>query len=168
MKNPFFEPLPENGVPEFKRILISHYKAAFECGFEEQDLEAEAITGNLDAPTFLNTIEAMERLGGLLKRVGNVSWNLISSDTSDQLQALELKLSFRVAAHNSQIYSDPILFKRVQAITESEQALDPEALQLLKEIHQSFVRAGAHLPAPARKRVNETTELLAGLTTQFG
>ena len=168
MANPFFEPLPENGMPEFKRILISHYEPAFECGFEEQDLEIEAITSNLDGPTFLNTIEAMERSGGLLKRVGNVFWNLTSSDTSDQLQALELKLSPRVAAHNSQIYSDPMLFKRVQAITESEQALDPEALQLLKEIHQSFVRAGAHLSEPARKRVNEITELLAGLTTQFG
>ena len=168
MANPFFEPLPENGMPEFKRILISHYEPAFECGFEEQDLEIEVITSNLEAPTFLNTIEAMERSGGLLKRVGNVFWNLTSSDTSDQLQALELKLSPRVAAHNSQIYSDPMLFKRVQAITESEQALDPEALQLLKEIHQSFVRAGAHLSEPARKRVNEITELLAGLTTQFG
>ena len=93
MANPFFEPLPENGMPEFKRILISHYEPAFECGFEEQDLEIEVITSNLDAPTFLNTIEAMERSGGLLKRVGNVFWNLTSSDTSDQLQALELKLS---------------------------------------------------------------------------
>ena len=110
----------------------------------------------------------MERSGGLLERVGNVFWNLTSSDTSDQLQALELKLSPRVAAHNSQIYSDPTLFKRVQAITESDQALDPEALQLLKEIHQSFVRAGAHLSESARERVNEITESLAGLTTQFG
>jgi Zn-dependent oligopeptidase len=49
MENPFFKPLPENGVPEFKQILISHYEVAFECGFEEQDLEIEAITGNLDS-----------------------------------------------------------------------------------------------------------------------
>jgi peptidyl-dipeptidase Dcp len=168
MANPFFEPLPENGLPEFKRILTSHYEAAFERGFEEQNLEIEAITDNLDAPTFLNTIEAMERSGDLLERVGNVFWNLTSSYTSDQLQALELKLSPRVAAHKSQIYSDPTLFKRVQAIMESDQTLDSEALQLLKEIHQSFVRAGAHLSESARERVNEITESLAGLTTQFG
>ena len=168
MANPFFEPLPENGLPEFKRISTSHYEAAFERGFEEQNLEIEAITDNLQAPTFLNTIEAMERSGDLLERVGNVFWNLTSSYTSDQLQALELKLSPRVAAHKSQIYSDPTLFKRVRAVMESDQTLDSEALQLLKEIHQSFVRAGAHLSESARERVNEITESLAGLTTQFG
>ena len=109
MANPFFEPLPKNGLPDFKRILTSHYEAAFERGFEEQNLELEAITDNLQPPTFLNTIEAMERSGGLLDRVSKVFWNLTSSDTSNKLQALELKLSPRVAAHNSQIYSDPKL-----------------------------------------------------------
>ena len=168
MANPFFEPLPENGVPEFDQILSHHYKEAFERGFEEQNREIQAIIGNREAPTFGNTIEAMERSGELLERVGNVFWNLTSSDTSDELQALELALSPRLAAHNSQIYSDPVLFKRVQAITEGDQPLDPEASQLLKEIHGSFVRAGAHLSESARERVNEITESLAGLTTRFG
>ena len=168
MANPFFEPLPENGVPEFDQILSHHYEEAFERGFEEQNREIQAIIGNREAPTFGNTIEAMERSGELLERVGNVFWNLTSSDTSDELQALELALSPRLAAHNSQIYSDPALFKRVQAITEGDQALDPEASQLLKEIHGSFVRAGAHLSESARERVNEITESLAGLTTRFG
>ncbi|MBT6893089.1 MAG: M3 family metallopeptidase [Gammaproteobacteria bacterium] len=168
MANPFFEPLPENGVPEFEKILSHHYEEAFERGFEEQNREIQAIIGNREAPTFGNTIEAMERSGELLERVGNVFWNLTSSDTSDELQALELALSPRLAAHNSQIYSDPALFKRVQAITESDQALDPEASQLLEEIHGSFVRAGAHLSESARERVNEITESLAGLTTRFG
>ena len=168
MANPFFEPLPENGVPEFDQILSHHYEEAFERGFEAQNQEIQAITGNDEAPTFLNTLEAMERSGGLLERVGNVFWNLTSSDTSDELQALELTLSPRVAAHNSQIYSDPALFKRVKTVMESAPVLDPEALQLLKEIHQSFVRAGAHLSESARERVNEITESLAGLTTQFG
>ena len=168
MTNPFFEPLPENGVPEFKRILTSHYEAAFELGFKEQNQEIQAITANSEAPTFLNTKEAMERSGALLERVGNVFWNLTSSDTSDELQALELKLSPRVAAHNSQIYSNPALFKRVQSVTASDQTLDPESSQLREEIHQSFVRAGAHLSGPERERVNEITEALAGLTTQFG
>ncbi len=168
MANPFFEPLPANGVPDFVQILPEHYEEAFERGFGEQNLEIQAIIGNSDAPTFLNTIESMERSGGLLDRVGNVFWNLTSSDTSDELQALEMKLSPRVAAHNSQIYSDPVLFERVKAITESDETLDPEALQLLKETHQSFVRAGAHLSESERERVNEITETLAGLTTQFG
>ena len=168
MANPFFEPLPENGVPEFEKILSHHYEEAFERGFEEQNREIQAIIGNREAPTFGNTIEAMERSGELLARVGNVFWNLTSSDTSDELQALELALSPRLAAHNSQIYSDPALFKRVQAISESDQSLDPEASQLLEEIHGSFVRAGAHLSESARERVNEITESLAGLTTRFG
>jgi len=94
-------------------------------------------------------------------------WNLIHSATSDQLQALELKLSHRAAAHNSRIYSDPALFKRVQAVTERNQALDQEALRLLQEIYKSFVRAGAQLSESARERVNQITESLAGLTTQF-
>ncbi len=53
MANPFFEPLPENGVPEFDQILSHHYEAAFERGFEEQNQEIQAITGNREAPTFL-------------------------------------------------------------------------------------------------------------------
>lgn len=168
MTNPFFEPLPENGLPEFKRILTGHYEAAFELGFKEQNQEIQAITANSEEPTFLNTIEAMDRSGALLERVGNVFWNLTSSDTSDELQALELKLSPRVAAHNSQIYSNPALFKRVQAVTAGDQTLDPESSQLQEELHRSFVRAGAHLSEPERERVNQITEALAGLTTQFG
>ena len=55
----FFEPLPENELPEFKRILASHYEAASERGLEEQNLEVQSITGNRDVPTFFNTIEVM-------------------------------------------------------------------------------------------------------------
>ena len=168
MTNPFFESLPENGVPNFEQIVTSHYEEAFEQGFDQQNNEIQVIRSNPEAPTFINTIEALERSGGLLDRVGDVFWNLTSSDTTDELQALELKLSPRVAAHNGLIYSDPALFQRVKAVMEDKESLQPEALQLLKETHNSFVRAGAHLTESARERVNEITESLAGLTTRFG
>ncbi len=168
MTNPFFDVLPENGVPNFRQILTSHYEEAFERGFNEQNGEIQAIRDNLEAPTFLNTIEALERSGGLLDRVGNVFWNLTSSDTSDELQAEALKLSPRTAAHNSLIYSDPALFQRVKTVMDGAESLQPEALQLLNQTHKSFVRAGAHLSESERERVNEITESLAGLTTQFG
>ena len=168
MSNPFFEPLAPNGLPDFDRIEMSHYREAFEQGIAQQEQEIAAITGNSDAADFANTIEALERSGALLRRVGDVFWNLTSSDTNDELQALELEMSATLAAHGSRIYSDAALYSRVQAVNDSNPALDGEQQQLLEETRRRFERAGAQLPDAERNRVSEITETLANLTTQFG
>jgi peptidyl-dipeptidase Dcp len=168
MSNPFLEPLPENGVPRFDQISVSHYGEAFDRGFEDHDREIQAIVDNAELPTFSNTIEALELSGAQLKRVAAVFFNLTSSDTSDELQALELDISPRWSVHFSQIYSNPALFKRVNAVYQGEETLQAEQLQLLNETYKQFQRAGAELEGAERARVNDINERLATLTTQFG
>jgi peptidyl-dipeptidase Dcp len=168
MSNPFYEPLPDSGVPRFDLIETSHFLETFERGFTEQNAEILSIIENPESPTFMNTVEALERTGALLDRVGAVFWNLTSSDTDDELQALEMSLSPRLAAHNSKIYSNPALFKRIKAVVDGEETLQSEQIQLLNETYQSFVRAGAELDEGQRQRVNSISEELAGLRTQFG
>ncbi len=168
MTNPFFEPLPDNGLPSFDRIETHHYRDAFDQGIEQQRKEIASIRDNRETPDFENSIEALERSGALLRRVGDVFWNLTSSDTSDEIQALELEMSARLAAHNSRIYSDTALYERLQTVADSKPVLDGEQQQLMNENLNRFVRAGAQLEETDRNRVSEITERLANLTTQFG
>lgn len=168
MSNPFYQPLPDSGVPRFDLIETRHFQETFERGFTEQNAEIQSIIENPESPGFLNTVEALERTGALLDRVGAVFWNLTSSDTNDEIQALEMSLSPRLAAHNSKIYSNPALFKSIKAVVDGEETLQSEQLQLLNETYQSFVRAGAELNDNQRQRVNSISEELAGLRTQFG
>lgn len=168
MTNPFLEPLAANGLPSFDRIELPHYREAFEQGISQQEQEIAAIRDNPGEANFHNTIEALERSGALLRRVGDVFWNLTSSDTNDELQALELEMSATMAAHSSRIYADAALFTRVQAVMHSNVTFMGEQQQLLEETHQRFVRAGAQLADSERQRVSDITERLANLTTQFG
>lgn len=168
MTNPFFQPLAETGIPDFSSIRIEHYREAFDRGFAQQAAEIEAIVANSETPTFENTVAALERSGGQLRRVADVFWNLASSDTSDDLQALESALAPEVSAHRSSIYASPALYARINAVAESAEAMDAEQRQLLSETRRSFVRAGAALAAEQRARVSAITERLAALYTSFG
>jgi peptidyl-dipeptidase Dcp len=168
MSNPFFRPLLAHGVPDFPAIRTEHYLEAFVQGFAEQDSEIQAILASPDKPTFENTVEALETSGRLLERVGAVFWNLASSDSSEELRALELELSPRLASHRSRIYSNPGLFERVRTVhEETGDALTGERRQLLLETYRAFVRAGAELETRDRERVTEIAGRLASLTTRF-
>ena len=86
MPNPFFEPLPDNGVINFATIEPGHYSEAFEAGFAEQSAEIAAIIENGEPASFANTIEVLERSGATLEKVVSVFFNLTSSDTNEHLQ----------------------------------------------------------------------------------
>lgn len=168
MTNPFLVPLPATGIPQFDQIQFAHYREAFDRGFAEQDSEIAAILANPEAPTFANTVEALERSGALLKRVDAVFWNLASSDTNDSMQALELEISGEEAAHHNKIFANAELFARVEAVNAQGEDLQSEQQKLLAETHKSFVRRGAQLEHKDKQRVSEIGEELAGLQTQFG
>ena len=168
--NPFFAPseLPLL-APDFTKIKDEHYLPAFENGMQEQAAQMRAIADNGEAPTFDNTIVAMERSGEVLFRVSKVFFNLTESTTNEAMQAVQAKVAPKLAKHNDSIYLDPALFARVKALYDQREALnlDPESSQLLERYFQRFVRSGAELSEADKVKLRALNEEQSTLTTQF-
>ena len=154
--NPFFAPsdLPF-GVPPFDRIRDAHYlKPAIRRGMRQHLAEVAAIANQTSAPTFDNTLVALERTGILLTRVLRAFAAVTGANTNDTLQVFcaevdrsSLKLP---AAHSDAIFLDDALFQRVRAIYEGRhsQELSAEDCRLIERYHLDFARAGALLSDP--------------------
>ncbi len=110
------------GVPPFDKINPEHFMPAFEKGMADQKLEIEAIVKSTEAPTFANTIEALDRSGSLLDRTTAVFENLNSSNTNDDLQKIAREIAPRQAKHSDDIALDPRLFARVKPVYEGRAA----------------------------------------------
>ena len=168
--NPFFadSPLPFH-YPPFDRIDDSLYRPAFERGMAEQLAEVEAIADAAEAPTFENTLVALERSGRVLERVSQVFFNLTSADTNDTLDAIRSEMAPKLSAHSDRILLNAALFERVRALFEQrgELELDDESRRLVEEYYTDFVRAGAQLPAAEQQRLRDINAELAGLETTF-
>ena len=134
----------------------------------EQRREVAALLDEAE-PTFGNTLEALEASGALLNRVSLVFFNLISSNVTDGLRALDAELAPRLAGHHDAIQMDQRLFGRVSSLFErrSELGLGEEELRLLERHHLDMVRAGAALAAPERARLQEINQELSALDTVF-
>jgi peptidyl-dipeptidase Dcp len=157
------------GLPPFERIHAAHFAPALDVAMKEHWREVEAIAGNVEAPTFDNTVAALDRSGALLKRASRVFFNLTASHTSPELQAVEREVMPLLASHNNAVMLHAGLFARVEALHQrrAELALAPEALRLLERTHLDFVHAGARLDAAARQRLTAIGARLATLYTQF-
>ena len=170
-QNPFMteSDLPY-GMPHFDRIRNEHFVPAFEQGMAEQSAEIDAIASSDEAPTFNNTIVAMERSGQLYFRGRSVFANLTSAHTNDQLQAIQQEMAPKFSAHSDSILLNPALFARVEALYEQRDSLglDAESLRLLERYHTDFVRAGAQLSVEEKTRLREINSGLAELRTAFG
>ncbi|ANY06581.1 M3 family metallopeptidase [Pseudonocardia sp. HH130630-07] len=170
MANPFLAPsdLPF-GLPDTTRITEEHYLPAFEAGIAEQRAEIAAITAG-PAPTFENTIVALERSGAVLDRVARLFFTLVSAHTSPEIQRIEAEVAPRLAAHTDAIALDPELFARIDDLhaRRGELGLDPESARLLERTHRDMVRAGARLGPAEQQRLRECNAELSRLTTAFG
>ena len=168
--NPFLteSPLPYR-LPPFDRIDESHYQPAFERGMAEQIAEVEAIAALTEAPTFENTIVALERSGQLLNRVATTFFALSSAHTSDALDEIRSAVAPQLAAHNDRILLNDALFGRVAALhaERSSLGLDAESVRLIEKYHEDFVRAGAELDEAGKERMREINADLASLETRF-
>jgi len=160
---------PPFGLPPFESIAPEHYKPAFDQALADQQAEIAAIAGNQEAPTFANTIEALERSGATLKRVGGVFFNLAGSHTNEAIQAVEREMAPILAKHRNSIFMNDALYRRVAALYDQRESLglDPEQARVLDRYHTIFVRAGAQLGPDEKKRLAAITERLASLGTQF-
>ncbi|MEO1417878.1 MAG: M3 family metallopeptidase [Bacteroidota bacterium] len=158
------------GVPPFNEIKNEHYMPAFQKGMEENLTEIDAIVNNSEAPTFANTLEALERSGKLLSKVESVFYNLTGSNTNPALQELQRELSPLLSAHEDKIKLNEELFKRVETIWQARETLDlsSEQLKLLEDTRKRFVRSGALLNEEQKAQITEINAKLSELTTAFG
>jgi len=162
------------GLPRFDDIRIEHYRPAFDAGAAEHLAEIESIAEHSEPPTFDNTVVAMEDAGRLLNRVLAVFFNLSSSDSTDDMQALESEFAPRFAAHTDAIRLNPGLFARLDAVHAARHqpaadgsTLGDEQIALVERYHTDFVLAGARLDDAGRERLRGLNQQIAGLATQF-
>ena len=168
--NPFFarSTLPYQ-LPPFAAISDEHYRPAFLQGMTEQLAEVGAITHTADAPTFDNTLVALERSGQTLSRVAEVFFNKSSSDSSDLTTDLEEELAPLLAAHADAMRLDPALYARIAALhaRRSDLELDAESLYLLDRYFTEFTLAGAGLSDDDKQSLRDFNSRLSTLTTRF-
>jgi peptidyl-dipeptidase Dcp len=145
---PFFEKssLPFQ-APPFDRIKDSNFQPAIEEGMKRELAEIQDIVNNPEAPTFANTIEAMEKTGQMLRRVQRVFNGMTQSNTNPALQKTQSAVAPKQAAHRDAIYLDPKVFARIKSLYERRgtPGLDAESKFLVERYYKNFVRAGAQL-----------------------
>lgn len=171
MTNPFFADwTTPYGVPPFADIKTEHFKPAFEAALKAHEAEIADIAGNASAPSFDNTIAALERSGAQLDRVDLVFSQLASANTNEALQAIERDVAPLLARHWNAVFLNPALFARIDALYARRESLGlgAEALRVLERYHLDFVRAGARLSLADRERFAQIVERLAVLGTEFG
>jgi peptidyl-dipeptidase Dcp len=157
------------GVPAFDRIKPEHFRPALARAFAAHAAEVAAITGNADAPTFANTIDALESSGEALARTVDLFHLLAGAHTNDAILAIERELAPLKAKHWDRILMDEALFSRIDGLYRMRErlALSAEQRRVLERYHVKFTRAGAALDAAAKARLADINERLATLGTTF-
>ncbi|MGU9980043.1 M3 family metallopeptidase [Phreatobacter sp. HK31-P] len=169
--NPFFRPWTTPfGIAPFTEITIDDYRPAFERALAEHRAEVEAIATNPDAPTFANTIDALETGGHALDRLCGVFFNLAGSDATEAIQAIQRDMAPVLTQHSNAITLDARLFARIRALHERRDHLHltTERMRVLEKTYKNFVRGGAALDEAGKERMRAVTERLATLGTAFG
>ncbi len=154
---------------DFSKIQDSDYKPALEQAMAIQRAEIEAIKANPEAPTFDNTIVALERSGRMLGRVYAAFGTVTGANTNDTLDAVDAEMSPRLSAHSDAINLDPGLFARVKAVYDNRAAmsLTAEDAWLLENTYEDMVHAGAMLTAEQKDEVRAINTRLSEITTKF-
>ena len=161
-------PLPYE-MPPFDKITDATYRPAFERGMAEQRREISSIANDVTAPSFENTIVALERSGRILYRVASVFFNLQGANTNPELDAIARDVAPKLSEHQDAIYLDTKLFARVKTVYDGRDSahLDPESGQLLSRTYLQFVRAGANATDADKARLRQINGQISSLTTQF-
>ena len=160
---------PYGGIPPFDQVRVEHFQPALEAAMAENLAEVERIASNPAPATFENTLAALERSGGAFERVNNLYGIWSSNLNTPEFQKVESEMAPRLAAFNDRITQNEALFRRIQAVYDARErsGLTPEQQRLAWYYHNNFVRAGARLDAPAKARLSEINQQLAGHFTRF-
>ena len=168
--NPFYaaSSLPYQ-APPFDKIHDGDYQPAIEAGIAQQQVEVDAIADNPAAPTFDNTIVALERSGQLLNRVNLVFGAVTGANTNDTLQKVQDIEAPKLAAAQDAINLNTKLFARIKKIYDARATLnlDPESLRLVEYDYQQFVKAGANLSDADKTKLKKLNEEDAKLSNDF-
>ena len=169
--NPLLKPWtgPYQGVPAFDQMQLSDLKAALEQGMTDYLADIDKITANPDAPTFENTIVAMEGVGPALDRVFTYYGIWSGNNSSEEFRAIQQEMAPKLSEFSSKITQNEALFKRVEAVYKSAQMqqLTPEQQRLTTLVYLGFANNGATLNAEQKQRYAEINQRLAQLYTQF-
>lgn len=155
--------------PRFDQIKDSDFAPAFDAGMAEQLREIDAIANNPEAPTFQNTIVAMEKSGQLLDRASNVFFNLVGTDKNNARDKLQSDYAPKFSAHRDSITLNPKLFARIKALHDARATLGLDAVdqRLLERRYEDFVRGGAALTDAQKARIREINTEMSKLGTLF-
>ena len=168
--NPFYAPstLPFQ-APPFDKIKDEDFQPAIEAGMAQAEAEIQRIADNPEAPTFDNTVVAMEKSGRLFDRATAVFNGVTEANTNPTLQNVKTIEAPKLAAHRDFLYLNTKLFARVSSIYEQRSTLklDSESLRLLERTHDEFVHAGAKLSEADKTELRKLNEELSSLSNAF-
>ncbi len=169
--NPFLETYKNKyGAPPFDQIKNEHYMPAFTEGIKQHQAEIDAIADNKEAPTFENTIAALDYSGELLNKVSSVFFNLYSSETNEGMEKIANEISPILSEHNDNVYLNEKLFARVKTLYDNRATLglDPEQNRLLEKYYRDFIRSGAALNDEDKAKLRVINKELGLAELAFG
>ena len=157
-------------VPPFEKIMAKHYMPAFEKGIEEAKNDIQMIVSSKEKPTFINTVEAYDRAGGLLTRVMMVFLAQSSSNTNDSLQTIQMEISPKYAGFMDEVLMNAELFQRIKSVYENQAEFNLNAEQKfnLENLYKKFVRNGANLNKSDQDSLKALNQKLSLLSVRFG
>ncbi len=156
-------------TPPFDKIALEHYEPAFETAIAVSRAEVDAIVNNPEKPTFVNTIVALEKQGAMLNRIAGIFFNMLEANTSDEMQAIAMRVQPKLTELSNDTSLNPELFKRVKTVYENKSIfLSAEDEKLLDDTYKGFVRSGANLSEEDKALYREYTSELSSLTLKFG
>ena len=158
-----------HGTMPFHLIKTEHYEPAILKGMEIHNQEIEAIINQTEAPTFANTIVALEKSGALLNQVSTVFGNLLSAETNDEMQAIAERIMPQLSEHSNNITLNEKLFARIKAVydTTDKEQLGKEEQMLLQNTYDGFIRSGANLTPEQKERFRQISAEMSVLTLRF-
>jgi peptidyl-dipeptidase Dcp len=170
-ENPFFSPFntPHETLP-FDKIKTEHLMPALQEALARGRKEIDAIANNSKAPTFENTIVALDQAGEMLSKVQSTMFNLNSAETSPELQKVVKEASPLLSEYNNDILLNAKLFARIKKLYEQRKTLklDTESMTLLEKTYQQFARNGANLNEADKAKLREISKRLSELSLTFG
>lgn len=154
----------------FSKIENEHFQPAIEASIQEAKDEINQITGNPDAPTFGNTLEALEFSGERLSRITSLFFNLNAAETNEEIQGIAQVVSPMLSEFSNDVRLDEELFRRIESvyINREKLELNPEQTMLLEKNYKAFVRNGANLNEEDKKKLREIDKELSTLSLKFG